>query len=340
MTQLHVLSCGPMTSPQDAGRIGFARQGLSRSGAMDRDALAMANALVGNRPDEAALELMLIGGTFRVEGGECAVALAGAAMPAGIDGRPLPPLTTAILTPGETLTIGIATAGVFAYLAVGGGLAVEPMLGSVSLQARAGIGGIGGRSVRAGDAVALRAPRQGILPGTRLDDVAHAAGEPIRVVLGPQDDHFPAEAISAFLSNRYEVSNEADRMGYRLVGPAIAHLAGFNIVSDGIVAGSIQVPGSGVPIVLMADHQTTGGYPKIATVISADLGRLAQRRPGTEMRFAAVTVAEAHRLLRERAAWVADLPARLRPAARGAPDADVLMSANLAGAAVDALAAP
>jgi allophanate hydrolase subunit 2 len=163
---------------------------------------------------------------------------------------------------------------------------------------------------------------------------------PLRVVLGPQDDHFTQDGVATFLGGAYRVTAEADRMGYRLAGPRVEHREGFNIVSDGIVSGSVQIPGSGEPIVMMADRQTTGGYPKIATVISADLRLLAQRRPGDPVRFRAVPVEEAQAIARERAALVAGLAAALRPAGPRLPSTENLLALNLAGAAVDALAEP
>ncbi len=339
MSALVVKACGPMTTLQDAGRIGAARLGLSRSGAMDRLALAEANALVGNGPGEGAIELMLAGATFVAEDGPVRLAVAGAAMPVSRDGAAIAPATSFVLPQGGAVTIGPAAAGIFAYLAIAGGLAVEPALGSVSLQPRAAIGGLDGRPLRAGDRLPLKAETVSAGPDLSLDPWKPDPAAPIRVVLGPQDDHFPPEAIAAFLSNAYAISDEADRMGYRLTGAPIAHLHGYNIVSDGLVGGSIQVPGSGVPIVLMADHQTTGGYPKIATVISADLGALAQRRVGAAVRFEAVDVATAQRVARDRAGRIAALPSRLRRA-RDLPDVEELLGLNLAGAAIDALAAP
>jgi allophanate hydrolase subunit 2 len=170
------------------------------------------------------------------------------------------------------------------------------------------------------------------LPPLPLDSDAS-----VRVVLGPQDDHFTDKGIAAFLSSTFVVSPDADRMGYRLSGPKISHSLGYNIVSDGIVSGSVQVPGGGEPIVMMADRQTTGGYPKIATVISADLRVVAQKRPGDPVRFTRIDVVEAQALARERARLVATLPARMTGVRGGLPPIEELLALNLAGAAVDAL---
>ena len=340
MTALIVKACGPMTSIQDGGRFGFQRYGVSASGAMDRLALACANALVGNAPGAAGLEFMLMGGTFEAEGGSVRVALAGAPCPVALDGQPVPAMTSVTVRPGQTLSVGAAQAGVYAYLAVAGGLALTPQLGSLSLQPRAGIGGVDGRACRAGDRLPLVLPGAPDGPELALDPLPLDPEAPVRVVLGPQDDYFTPEGIETFLASAYAVSREADRMGYRLTGPKIAHARGFNIVSDGIVTGSVQVPGSGEPIVMMADRQTTGGYPKLATVISADLRLVAQRRAGEEIRFAAVGIEEAQAAARERADLVRGLAASARPVRGGLPGPEELLSLNLAGAAVDAFAEP
>ena len=329
-----------MTSIQDAGRFGWQRYGVSSSGAMDRLALAFANALVGNAPGAGALEFMLMGGSFAIEGGTARLAVAGAPCAVAVDGQPARAMTSLTLRPGQTLSVGPAQAGVYAYMAIAGGFALPLELGSLSLQPRAGIGGIEGRALRAGDHLPLAladAPRS---PELALDTVPIDADAPIRVVLGPQDDYFSKEGIETFLSSAYTVSREADRMGYRLAGPRIAHARGFNIVSDGIVTGSVQVPGAGEPIVMMADRQTTGGYPKLATVISPDLRLVSQRRSGEAIRFAAVGIEEAQAIARERAELVRRLPAEARPVRGGLPPSEDLLALNLAGAAIDALAEP
>jgi biotin-dependent carboxylase-like uncharacterized protein len=225
---------------------------------------------------------------------------------------------------------------VFFYLAVAGGFGVAPALGSVSLQPRAGIGGLDGRALQAGDRLDLVLDSAPPGPDATVDPVPLDPEAEVRVVLGPQDDYFSPEGIATLLSASFEVSREADRMGYRLTGPAIRHSRGFNIVSDGIVGGSIQVPGSGEPIVTMADRQTTGGYPKIATVISADLRVVAQRRTGERIRFQAIGIEEAQAIARERAEALRSLTTRTRPVRGGLPGSEELLALNLAGAAVDA----
>lgn len=337
MTTLLIEACGPMSAFQDAGRFGLTRIGVSRSGAMDRLALAQANALVGNAPGAGAIELVLAGAAVTVEDGSARFALAGAEMSLSLDGTAVAPNTSVTLQPGQRLVVGPARAGVFAYLAAAGGYDVAPALGSVSLQPRGEIGGLQGRALRAGDRVPLRggAPDG---PDLALDPLPLNSQAEIRVVLGPQADYFDEAGIAAFLGTPWTISAEADRMGYRLAGPPLAHPRGYNIVSDGIVSGSIQVPGAGRPIVIMADHQTTGGYPKIATVISTDLRVIAQRRPGDVLRFRAIPVEEAEAAFHERAELIASLAARARPARPGLPDCETLLGLNLAGAATDALA--
>lgn len=337
MTALVIQSCGPMTSLQDRGRFGLQRFGVSNSGAMDALALTAANTLVGNEPGEAVIEFTLLGGIVTVEGGVARVAIAGAERPVSLDHEPIQGDRTITIEPGQRLVIGAATRGVFFYLAVAGGLSVEPQLGSVSLHPRAGIGGLGGRPLREGDRLRLRRDDQPSGPDLMLDLGLIQPEASVRVVLGPQDDAFTEEGVATFLGETYRVSPQADRMGFRLQGPRIAHARGYNIVSDGIVSGSVQVPGSGEPIVLMADRQTTGGYPKIATVISADLRVLAQRRPGDAVRFVEVGVEEARSLALARHSLAASLPGRIRAVRKGALSAEDLLGLNLAGDAVDAL---
>jgi len=278
--------------------------------------------------------LGLASATLRAEGGPVRLAVAGACGPLLCDGEPLADHSSFLLPEGAELTLGRPRAGVFATLAVAGGLRLRPVLGSVALHRRAALGGLDGCPLREGDRLPLAGPAPAGEADVCLDTVPLERDGPIRVVLGPQDDHFPPKGLATFLHSTFTVSGQADRMGYQLDGPAIAHGAGgFNIVSDATVMGSVQVPGTGRPIVLMADRQTTGGYPKIATVISADLRRIAQRRPGEPVRFEAVDLATARKLAQVRAAALGALPKNLRPVTG---EAERLMAANVAGAAVDA----
>jgi biotin-dependent carboxylase-like uncharacterized protein len=325
-----------MTSLQDRGRIGYQGFGVSPSGAMDRRALAMANALVGNPPETAAIEFMNLGGAFTCEGGDLHVALVGAGSVLSIDGAPVTPQASAVLKEGQSVEVGHPRTGTFAYLAVAGGFAVEPDLGSLSFHLRSRLGGLKGAPLKAGDRLPCRAEAQDREPMQLAVDLLEESG-PIRVMMGPQDDYFTPETISLLLESEFTVSPQADRMGFQLTGPRLEHAKGFNIVSDGIVDGHIQVPGSGQPIVLMRDRQTAGGYPKIATVITADLARFAQMRPGTSVRFRAVDRDEALAAARRLKDWIASLPANLTPV-RFALTTEHLLSRNLIGGTVDALA--
>ncbi|KQP51841.1 biotin-dependent carboxyltransferase family protein [Methylobacterium sp. Leaf108] len=332
---LVVLRCHGLASLQDGGRRGYQRYGLSPSGAMDPLAMAMANTLVGNKADETVIEFGLGGGEFRVEDGDVRLAVAGAMGMVACDGSPVIGARSFVLAKGRCLTIAPPHRGVFGYLAVAGGIGGASVLGSRALHLRAGIGGIDGRPLRPGDRLDVPADPGGI--DRAMPARPHDGHRAIRIMLGPQDDHVSPEGWAVFLGEGLTVSHQADRMGYRLDGPPIAHGGkGYNIVSDGTVAGSIQLPGNGHPIVLMADRQTTGGYPKIATVVSADLRRLAQRRPGDAVRFAIVDLAQATAAARARSREIAALPGSLRDVA--VAEAECLGAANLAGDAVDALA--
>jgi 5-oxoprolinase (ATP-hydrolysing) subunit C len=335
MIDFVVKSCGPMTALQDRGRFGYQGFGVSPSGAMDRRALAMANVLVGNSPDTGAIEFVNLGGAFTTEGGDLHLAVAGAGSSVSIDGTPVPPLTSFVLKEGQALEVGHPRTGTFAYLAVAGGLAVEPQLGSLSFHLRSRLGGLKGAPLQAGNRLPCRPEAQVGQPMELTVDVLEETG-PLRVMLGPQDDYFTPESISLLLESEFTISPQADRMGFQLTGPKLEHAKGFNIVSDGIVDGHIQVPGSGQPIVLMRDRQTAGGYPKIATVISADLARFAQMRPGAKVRFRAVERDEAVAAARQLKDWIASLPTHLTPV-RYNLTTEHLLSRNLIGGTVDAL---
>lgn len=335
MMRLLVRDCGAGTTIQDAGRFGYQRYGVGPAGAMDKVALAVANMLVGNAPGEAAIEFTVLGGTFVVEGGPVRVALAGALADLRIDGDAVPALTSATALDGQTVSVGPARLGTFMVMAVSGGVDVRKDLGSRSFHLRGGLGGMDRAPVRPGQVVPVGGQPQG--PDLTATVAPRVSSGAYRVVLGPQDDYFSEAGIATFLGEAYRVSAEADRMGYRLSGPAIEHAKGFNIVSDGIVTGSIQVPGSGEPIVLLADRQTTGGYPKIATIVSADLPRFVHQRPGSELTFAAVSLAEAIAAARDQAAMLAAVRDGLRPVGIGLT-AEHLLSVNLVDGWVDARA--
>jgi len=334
MPKLVVASIGPASSVQDGGRPGSQRYGLTPSGAMDRLALAVANTLVGNALLAAAIEIGPFGAAFTAQGGPVRIGLAGAERSADIARRPVACDSSGTLADGETLTLGFARNGAFSYLAIEGGIAGEPMFGSLAVNARAGLGSPYPRPLQAGDEFGVAAASGTAECRIELPD---APDVPIRVVMGPQDDEFSDEAKALFLANVWKISATSDRMGYRLEGPVIKHLHGHNIVSDGTVNGSVQVPGNGQPIVLMPDRGTTGGYPKIATVISADFGRFAQTSAGRPFRFKAVSMAEAQAATKDFAALSRSLPGRLRESDHVEFNLDALHSANVAGSAVSAV---
>jgi 5-oxoprolinase (ATP-hydrolysing) subunit C len=332
MSQLVITAIGPASSVQDGGRYGAQRYGLVPSGAMDRLALAAANCLVGNAQFTAAIEVGPLGATFAARDGAVRVALAGAARNGDIAKRAVAFDTSMTLADGESLTLGFARGGTFSYLAIEGGVQGEPMFGSLAVNARAGLGSPYPRPLQAGDTLQVQTADGA---AERAIDLPAVPGGPIRVVMGPQDDEF-GDARALFLDSEWKISATSDRMGYRLEGPVIKHLHGHNIVSDGTVNGSIQVPGNGAPIVLMPDRGTSGGYPKIATVISADFGRFAQTSAGRGFRFKAVDMAEAQAEARKFAELLRTLPGRVHDAQSSILDIEALQSANVAGAAVNA----
>lgn len=295
-----VVEPGPFTTVQDEGRPGWQAFGMPPAGAMDRYAYRVANMLVGNRPGAAALEMTLRGGRFRFER-PCLAALCGADMQAVLGGVPVANWSSFRARAGDELALDFAAGGCRAYLAVRGGIGVAPVLGSRSTDARAGIGGHEGRPLRAGDRLPLGTDALADPGPRRLDPpcVPDCAGPiRLRVLPGPQDDHFTAAGIETFFGSAFVVSTDSDRMGCRLDGPAIEHAGPVEIISDALVNGSVQIPGHGRPILLLADRQTAGGYPKIGTVIGPDLRLLAQARPGDTVRFAPCTEDEALAALR------------------------------------------
>jgi len=334
MSKLVISAIGPASSVQDGGRYGAQRYGLTPSGAMDRLALATANSLVGNATFAAAIEIGPFGAKFTVREGAVRIALAGASRNADIAGRAVAPDTSTTLADGETLTLGFARGGSFSYLAIEGGIAGEPVFGSLAVNARAGLGSPYPRPLQAGDELQT-ATASGA--AERRIDLPAAADMPIRVLMGPQDDEFDDVQKKLFLDCEWKISATSDRMGYRLEGPVIKHLHDHNIVSDGTVNGSIQVPGNGAPIVLMPDRGTSGGYPKIATLISADFGRFAQTPAGKVFQFRAVGMAEAQHEARKFAALLRTLPERLRSIESFDLNIEALHDANLAGSAVSAV---
>ena len=339
MSALIVRSAGPLSMLQDRGRLGYQRYGVSPAGAFDPLYLAAANALAGNPPATAGVEFTLAGDTYAIEADSARIAVAGD-FAVAIDGRPAAAWRSHRLQRGQTLAIGPAARGARGYLAVEGGFAVPPVLGSVATHVRTRIGGLDGGPLKAGDALPLARPAAADRPERRLDPAdLPVRSSTIRAVPGPQDDYFTPAGRAAFFGGEYVVTAEADRMGIRLSGPAVEHARGFNIVSDGIVTGAIQVPGSGQPIVLLVDRQTAGGYPKIAVAIAPDIAAMAQLRPGDRLRFQAIGAAEAAREHRAFRQAIAGLAALLKPIVDPAAlDSGALLALNLIGGVVDGTA--
>ena len=290
---------GLFTTVQDLGRIGHQRIGVPPSGALDPLALRMGNAVLGQDQGVAGLEMCRVGARFSVAAESLRFCVAGADVPITLDGLPVAPWRSVTARRGQGIAIGRIRGGV-AYLCVQGGFALPAVMGSLSTYTRASFGGFHGRRLEAGDALPLaRAAategRERLLP----HPVPAERARPLRVILGPHQEMFTEAAIRALLSEPYSVTNNADRLGMRLSGPPLAHVGATEIVSDGNATGCLQVPGDGQPMVLMPDRHTTGGYPKIATVITADLHRLGQALPGSVLRFEAVAPEQA-----EVAAWL------------------------------------
>ncbi len=295
-----VLQPGLSSTIQDEGRPEYLAFGLPRAGVMDRYAANMANLLCGNPVSAAVLEMTLLGGTFRFDQ-PCRIALGGADMQPRLNGQPIGNWRALAVDAGDVLETGYASSGCRAYLAVAGGFAVPLVMGSRSTYTRAKLGGVDGRILKAGDRLpAGEAPPFSAAPAVLPSRFIPAYPEQIslRVLLGPQDDLFLPAGIDTLFSGEYRVSDEADRMGYRLAGPEIRHKDKADIVSDALGFGAIQVPGSGQPIILMADCGTTGGYAKIGAVIGADIWKLAQAKPQVTVRFLRCTDAEAVEALR------------------------------------------
>jgi biotin-dependent carboxylase-like uncharacterized protein len=334
--QLVIERAGLFDTLQDRGRTGFQALGMPVAGAMDRIALRLANALAGNADDPAAIEIGVMGPTVRVEADSARVAVVGSvtldliATP-DASPRPLDANRSYTLLRGQALRVGMVEGSSTAYLAVEGGFALPPFMGSLSTYTRAGIGGLDGRKLQYGDALPLMRAAASARAESRLGTPFDYGSGPIRVVPGPQADHFSDVGHATFLGGDYVVSKEADRMGIRFEGPWIEHSAlGPDIVSDGIAPGAIQVPGAGLPIVLLADRQTVGGYAKIATVISTDLPRLGRMLPGQKVRFAAVSVEEAEALRRDQERRLAQAISGLQQALpQGGIDLAALYERNL-----------
>lgn len=303
-----VIKAGVHTTLQDFGRIGLRAIGVPGSGALDPDALRLVNLLVQNPPGTGALEMLYSGSTLMLTGGDARIAIGGAEAVIETPQRStrvLPAWHSTLMRAGEKLRVGVISGTTAAYLAVDGGFDIPPTLGSVATSVRAGLGGYNGRILRARD----RLPLNLSVPARRAE---RCYVEPpvlqspaiVRVCLGPHADTFLPDSIKLFLASTHTVSQSSDRIGLRLDGAVLRHRTSYDLLSEGIPPGSIQVPGSGQPILLLADHPTVGGYPRIATVISADVPAAGRLRIGGAFKFAAVDDAEARRARQERKQWL------------------------------------
>ncbi len=315
MRTVEVIAAGPLTTIQDLGRPGWAHIGVPRSGAADRSSLIRANLLVRNPPGAPALETTLAGPKLRVDA-DTIVALTGAQVDASAGGREVPMGEPFVLSAGDLLTVGMARRGLRTYIAFAGGINAELSLGSASTDL---LTGLGPAPLRRGDVLQIRDPEQLADRGDVLEvtdpqelpergvavldrsptsgETGHPTGEPghptLRIVLGPRQDRFSADAIEALTSEPFTVNAASNRIGVRLDGPVLPRIDTGELLSEGLLAGALQVPGDGQPIMLLADHPTTGGYPVIAVVIEADLSLAAQLRPGQQLGFSRVVDATA-----------------------------------------------
>lgn len=294
MPSMKVVKAGLCTTIQDIGRIGYQQYGVPVSGVMDEFAFRVANFLVGTDENNAVLEIPYLGPTLEFDF-DITIAITGANLSPKINGQDIAMWKSINIRKGDVLTFSTIRSGARAYLAFSAEIDVPFVNGSKSTLLKSRLGGFEGRQLKIGDILNFKNPKlvakRKILASKYIPE--YLKNEEIRVVLGPQDDYFTEKGINTFLNSEYEVTKEADRMGMRLEGEAIEHKNKADIISDAAVFGSIQVPGNGKPIILLADRQTTGGYTKIATVIKAELPKLAQMTTGNKIKFRKLTVEEA-----------------------------------------------
>jgi biotin-dependent carboxylase-like uncharacterized protein len=290
MSVLRVLSAGPLCTLQDAGRTGWLRYGVTPAGPMDWISHATANLFAGNPAGAGAIEIGPAGIKLQAEGGSLRIGLAARGFSVRLGIHVLPTRMALTLREKEVLTIAPGHEGQWAYLSLAGGFDLAPVMGSHATHTRSAIGPCGGAALKAGQVLGARQNAPADAPDMAWIAPPAPWSGIIRYVPGPQAGHFSDQTHADFAAATWSVSARSDRMGYRLDGPVLSHAKGHDIVSDGIALGAIQVPGDGRPIVLMADRQPTGGYPKIGCVIRADLPILAQRRSGQGVQFKPVSI--------------------------------------------------
>jgi biotin-dependent carboxylase-like uncharacterized protein len=300
---IKVIKPGMLSTFQDTGRHGFQHWGVPVTGVMDEDAHALCNLLVGNPRTFSTLEMTLQGPTLHFQA-RAVIALAGADLGAELDARPLKPGVAALISPGSILSFGKRRQGARGYLAVSGGFLLQPLMSSTSTYSRGGFGGLRGRALQAGDLIPIcssfaNPPR--LSPRSNFGLYEAVSCEPIRVIAGREWKDFSTESQENFLNHHYTLTGDSDRMGYRLEGTPLTLYSPNELLSESVAFGTVQVPPSGKPLILMADRQTTGGYPRIAQVASVDLPRLAQLLPGDTLRFSLIDLSTAEALLMNRA---------------------------------------
>ena len=298
---MKIISPGILTSIQDLGRFGYGRYGVAPSGALDSFSLRIANLLAGNQRDQAGLETMLLGPAIRILN-DIVVAVTGGNLQPLRNKQPIEMWRSHILKRDDILSFRSALSGFRAYIAVAGGISIPPVMGSRSTNLPSGFGGLQGRALEKNDILTSQIPSQPLQVDPRVFNAAWIPAFPnswsLRIIWGPQDDHFPDESRKSFLSATYKMSPDSDRTGIRLEGAIIRKKPDMqaSIISEGVIAGSVQIPGDGKPIIILGET-VTGGYRKIATVISADLPLLGQIKPGDAVGFSAVSLDEARRAL-------------------------------------------
>ncbi|MGO9983664.1 MAG: biotin-dependent carboxyltransferase family protein [Rhodomicrobium sp.] len=330
---LHVIEPGLSATLQDCGRPGYQRFGVPVSGALDAIALKVANILAGNPPCTAAIEILGAGLTFEVGAESATLALAGTAkgltLHNGKAALHVPAFRCFIAQRGDIVQISPPKDGAVSYLAAEGGFDVAPALGSFSTYRRAALGGYHGRVLCAGDRLPLRLASSAREP-VCLDLEIRAPGV-LRAMRGPNTGWFTSEAFDTLFASAYTAGPASDRMGLRLQGPPLVRAIDGELPTQATTAGGLQVPASGMPILLLCDRQTTGGYPSIATVIGADIAAAGRLAPGMSVRLKEVSREESVRLLKAQRDWLASLPAALKPAPASQLSAEWLLSGNLIG---------
>lgn len=303
MGSIKIIKSGLLTTVQDNGRYGYQKFGVPVSGAMDSFSQRVSNLLVGNDLNEAVLEVTFLGPTIEFLE-DRVIAITGGDLSPMINHKSIAMWKSIYVKKGDILSFGGIKKGCRSYISFDGGIDVPLVMGSKSTYIKGKIGGFQGSSLKVGDILKCGSPNYNFkfIKGRALCSKykpEYTNEIIVRVILGPQEDCFTDRGINTFLSSEYTVTNQIDRMGYRLDGETIEHSKGADIISDGIAFGAVQVPSNGKPIIMMADRQTTGGYTKIGNVISADLSKIAQAKQGDKIRFRAINMDEAHEILKE-----------------------------------------